>query len=141
MIHREITEQFEKLLKLNTYFKEVEKRAGGQAAAAKKKLDFPAYIASMRQYDRGNNPSGRLDNELHSLAINWDAKSDFLHNGIPADWLLKFSKVTGGKSQRMNKQLLLAEALEIQNLFKVESDSFKTENVERVREILKRLKK
>lgn len=142
MEHMEIVKQFESLLRLNTYFKEVEAGAGADAQKAKKKLSFSDYVLTIRRFDRGNKPQGRLDNELHKLIIGWDnAKPDFLPNGMPLEWLIKFSKETEGKSERMESQMILAELLEVKNLFKVESDTFDINKIKRVEQILKRMKK
>lgn len=138
MQHQEIVLQLETIPRTYKSFKQFESSVGGHEAQ-REKMPFTHYLQQILNFNTQS--KGDMQQAIQRVTIGLsNSKPDFHQCSLSRQQLERYSLITGGKSKRMEGQLMLSKLLEVKELFKDETDIFNPQNIKRVEAILKEIK-
>ncbi len=139
MKHAEIILALKKLVKVHNDVIKFESTIPN-AQEHKKKSFFSFHFLRLISLNTEN--GGSLEKDLTAVILQLGkSQPDFRPiENMSKTLLQQYSETTAGLSSRMEGQLELLKLLEVKDLFKVATDTFVTQNIVRVENILKEMK-
>ncbi len=137
--HPEITEELREIVEIHNDFEKLVKNTSG-AVKERSRMDPFQFRTNVFRFNKDK--GGTLEQRIYRVTKRLgNAQPEFhmierasLHD------LERFREVTGGASERMNKQLVLAKILDVKRMFKTEADIFDREKILKIEKLLKEIR-